>query len=399
MPVVAAEPVDTGPGAPAQGDISLGQIQDETENGNAVPDDQTGSDRLTDASEIHIVVSVHENHSATFEVDYRFENNSESNWETLRDDIETNTEEYAEAERSAWNNTKAEGENATEREMEIRDLSIETDTSSAPQDLGHVKISFEWTAFAYGELNRLEVDESLTGMTLMQDTTMQLFPPAGYVISNGDEDTEDDTDEATAESVFWHGDEVDFASDPPTVVMIENGNTNEAETEPESPDPDPEPNPAMPWLIVAAALVLLVVVAAVGWWLRDTGIVGPTEVTQPEETAASGPEAQPDPAKSVTEPPPELLSNEERVLRLLEQRGGRIKQQEVVSQLDWTEAKTSQVVSGLREDDDIEVFRIGRENVLSLPDGDEQATGDATSPGTTESETDDTNGDDTGTDE
>ena len=70
----------------------------------------------------------------------------------------------------------------------------------------------------------------------------------------------------------------------------------------------------------------------------------------------------------MTETPPELLSNEERVLQLLEQRGGRIKQQDVVSELDWTEAKTSQVVGDLREDDEIEVFRIGRENVLSLPD-------------------------------
>jgi len=69
-------------------------------------------------------------------------------------------------------------------------------------------------------------------------------------------------------------------------------------------------------------------------------------------------------------PPPELLSNEERVLRLLEDRGGRIKQQEVVSELEWTEAKTSQVVSGLREDGAIDVFRIGRENVLALPEDD-----------------------------
>jgi len=45
-----------------------------------------------------------------------------------------------------------------------------------------------------------------------------------------------------------------------------------------------------------------------------------------------------------------------------------VKQQEVVSELDWTEAKTSQVVGDLREDDEIDVFRIGRENVLALPE-------------------------------
>jgi len=68
-----------------------------------------------------------------------------------------------------------------------------------------------------------------------------------------------------------------------------------------------------------------------------------------------------------SEPPAELLSNEERVLALLEEEGGRIKQQDVVQTLDWSETKTSEVVSDLRESDRIEVYRLGRNNVLALP--------------------------------
>ncbi|MFC7045278.1 helix-turn-helix transcriptional regulator [Halobacteriaceae archaeon GCM10025711] len=45
-----------------------------------------------------------------------------------------------------------------------------------------------------------------------------------------------------------------------------------------------------------------------------------------------------------------------------------MKQQEIVEELDWSEAKTSQVVGTLRDDGEIEVFRLGRENVLRLPD-------------------------------
>jgi uncharacterized membrane protein len=67
----------------------------------------------------------------------------------------------------------------------------------------------------------------------------------------------------------------------------------------------------------------------------------------------------------------ELLSPEERVMRLVTERGGRIKQQEVVSELDWSAARTSQVVGSLRESGDIETFRLGRENVLKLPEEDE----------------------------
>lgn len=69
--------------------------------------------------------------------------------------------------------------------------------------------------------------------------------------------------------------------------------------------------------------------------------------------------------------PMELLSPEERVMRLVTERGGRIKQQEVVSELDWSAARTSQVVGSLRESGDIETFRLGRENVLKLPEEDE----------------------------
>ncbi|MFC7232041.1 helix-turn-helix transcriptional regulator [Saliphagus sp. GCM10025308] len=64
----------------------------------------------------------------------------------------------------------------------------------------------------------------------------------------------------------------------------------------------------------------------------------------------------------------ELLSNEEQVINLLESRGGRMKQQSVVEELDWTDAKTSKVVTGLREEGKLESFRLGRENVLSLPE-------------------------------
>jgi hypothetical protein len=64
------------------------------------------------------------------------------------------------------------------------------------------------------------------------------------------------------------------------------------------------------------------------------------------------------------------LSNEERVLRLLRENGGRMKQQDVVQTLGWTDARTSQIVSGLREEEKLESFRLGRENVLRLPEAD-----------------------------
>jgi hypothetical protein len=63
-----------------------------------------------------------------------------------------------------------------------------------------------------------------------------------------------------------------------------------------------------------------------------------------------------------------LLSDEERVLRLLEENGGRMKQANIVSETGWSNAKVSQLLSGMAEDEDVQKLRIGRENLITLPD-------------------------------
>ncbi|SER25228.1 hypothetical protein SAMN04489841_3431 [Natrinema salaciae] len=64
---------------------------------------------------------------------------------------------------------------------------------------------------------------------------------------------------------------------------------------------------------------------------------------------------------------PELLSDEERVLRLLKRNGGRMKQASIVSETGWSNAKVSQLLSKMDDDDEIEKLRIGRENLITLP--------------------------------
>jgi hypothetical protein len=140
--------------------------------------------------------------------------------------------------------------------------------------------------------------------------------------------------------------------------------------------------------------VVLGVLAAIGWVTTQNGRGRTGEGSPPDADGEAGDGAIGDGADgaiadgasseaSVDGPsdgtiadgdgsPDELLSNEERVVRLLEEHGGRLKQQAVVAELDWTEAKTSQVVSDLRETGDVESFRLGRENVLSLPDAEEE---------------------------
>jgi hypothetical protein len=90
----------------------------------------------------------------------------------------------------------------------------------------------------------------------------------------------------------------------------------------------------------------------------------PAEGTDDGEPTAGG-------GATGDETPEELLSPEERVLRLLERNGGRMKQKRVTEELDWSAARTSQVVGNLRDEGDVESFRLGRENVLKFPDDDD----------------------------
>ena len=65
-----------------------------------------------------------------------------------------------------------------------------------------------------------------------------------------------------------------------------------------------------------------------------------------------------------------LLSDEERVERLLERNGGRMRQADIVDETGWSNAKVSQLLSSMAEDGQVDKLRIGRENLISFPDVD-----------------------------
>jgi uncharacterized membrane protein len=70
-----------------------------------------------------------------------------------------------------------------------------------------------------------------------------------------------------------------------------------------------------------------------------------------------------------SEPTPEpLLSDEEQVLQLLRENDGRMKQVDIVNQTNWSNAKVSQLLSEMDSAGKIDKLRIGRENLISLPE-------------------------------
>ncbi|WP_159077116.1 helix-turn-helix transcriptional regulator [Halococcoides cellulosivorans] len=110
---------------------------------------------------------------------------------------------------------------------------------------------------------------------------------------------------------------------------------------------------ALGW--VPALVLVFVVVLGLGWWLYTR---------RPEDDE---PVPSPDPDDEPA-PDPDLLSDEERVEALLDRNGGRMKQAAIVEETGWSNAKVSQLLSEMAENDRIDKLRIGRENLISFPD-------------------------------
>ncbi|WP_336001387.1 helix-turn-helix transcriptional regulator [Halorientalis halophila] len=274
---------------------------------------------------------------------------------------------------------------ATGREMGITGVSRE---SALDDGTGELVLEFTWTAFARQSDGFLYLDDVFVAAdgtwfpTLGTNQSLTIVPPrpydlysaspAGYQVSNA--------------SLQWTGQQ-SFDRGQPAVVYERRGDAGSNTTG----DPVSGGLPLV-WVFAAAAVVLAVLVAYL-LATRDVDLPSPA-------TTASGSDADDGPgdaasvaggaAASTTDggttaadPDPgdadideELLSDEERIERLLEQNGGRMKQANIVDETDWSNAKVSQLLSAMDNEGRIDKLRIGRENLISFPDEDVTDGGD-----------------------
>jgi hypothetical protein len=322
---------------------------------------------------------------------------------SLEADVRNDSESFTTDFRERMSGSVAAASDATGREMAIENVTVSTRTEGVPSRYGVLAYEFEWTNFAAVEGDRLVAGDAIDGFLLQENTRLTIEWPAEYRLSDVEPAPDDETDAA----VVWRGSETDFVGGQPHVAVTS------------APAQDDSLLP-----IVAVVVAVLAILLVLAWLVRSgrlelpaalgggaessreepapdatagatAGAGGAAAGVQDEDNASAEAESTDDDGDlqagdgtdEAAEPvddasdagdddraqddtddvPPELLSNEEQVLRLLEDHGGRLKQQQVVSELEWTEAKTSQVVTGMREEEQIEVFRIGRENVLALP--------------------------------
>ena len=275
----------------------------------------------------------------------------------------------------------SEASDATGREMSIgsteREAVVvrETDPDAEHAGYGELRVSFTWSSFARIDDNgTMYVDDAFNTTDgtwlpgLESGQTLAIHTPPGYQSpSTAPVGAVDGT-------LWWEGPETFEPGYFEIVYQPSAGVGAPSDT-------------GLSTILLVGALVLSGAALLLGVYLlvrrRESG------KPEPESPAASSASGTPengvegdDSAHGAsvaatngdggddTQPDLELLSDEERVEYLLEHNGGRMKQANIVKETGWSNAKVSQLLSSMDEDERINKLRIGRENLISLPDDD-----------------------------
>lgn len=346
------------------------------------------------------VVTADENGSATFTIRYerRLTNDSErEQFETYAQRFENqSTELYANFQSRATSLTAA-GRNATGRDMQATNFRRDARVEERFNTLGILELSFQWRAFGVVH------DDGRVAVGDVFDGGIYLGPNQALVFQHGDDlqFASVDPDGATSgetlaesDSVTWQG-ERDFSDERPRATF--ESATAPATTTPEATTNDGESggrgengddgttNPGdasgdgLGMLPMIALALVAVLVAAFAYreyggdlvTTDDDGAGGatPGATTDTPDSGGSGATTESRESADATEPAvadEELLTDEDRVVSLLEDHGGRMRQVNIVDETGWSKSKVSMLLSDMEDDEVISKLRVGRENIVSL---------------------------------
>ncbi|WIV68127.1 helix-turn-helix transcriptional regulator [Natrialbaceae archaeon AArc-T1-2] len=288
-------------------------------------------------------------------------------------------------------------EESTDREMEIEDLGwdeprvIPDDGDDDDTRIGVISYSVEWSDFTAVDDNRIYLGDAVTTddgpwLSLADGQRLVVESPPNYGFENPPIGAQDG-------ALVWDGPH-EFDDDELEVTFLRgvtNGGTNGGA------GPSLLDSLLSPLTVVTGVgLAVLFVLVGVGGYLlasqrpvpflrsdEDDSMTASDSVTGFDADGSARMEPDTDDGNETytvsydddrvpdaDEVDVELLSDEERVHRLLRQNGGRMKQASIVSETGWSNAKVSQLLSEMDENDEIEKLRIGRENLITLPEVD-----------------------------
>ena len=322
------------------------------------------------------------NGSATWEITLRtrLENDSDvAEYERFQEEFRSNTSRYVDPFADRMSGVVAAANDSSDREMRAGGFDAETGIQEVPRRWGVVSFRFTWTGFAAVDGDAVVVGDVFAGgFFIDEDDALAIAAPDGYVV----ESTAPAPDETADGVVEWRGRE-DFDDGRPRVRAVPTTGDGGSPADGDGGPGTGVDEGGLPVGVLVLAGVLLVALAGAAYAIRTgrvssdreagaggaAGRPGGDDATDPtadgERAAADG-----DPVGG-TAADPDLLTDEDRVRRLLREREGRMKQSAIVDELGWSKSKASRVLSGMADEGEVEKLRIGRENVIDLVDNEE----------------------------
>jgi len=301
-------------------------------------------------------------------------------------DFETFAERFTQEETETFANFRQraaqltqEGENVTGREMNATAFNRSARYSDLNQE-GILEMSFRWEGFAEVESDRVVVSDVFDGgFVILEDQRLRFEHGDGLRFGNVTEEYPPDRvegEDSPGEWIEWDGPR-EFSSGNPEIVFVaatgsDGGTTVPGGDDSTGDDGGEEAGEGTTGMMgpILLALLLIVGVGSGALWYSLRG----REDTSESETAATGP-ADPDTAAGPTLQEEQLLSDEDRIIKLLEDNGGRMRQVSIVEETEWSKSKVSMLLSEMEDDGDISKLRVGRENIISLAGQEPAAAG------------------------
>lgn len=322
----------------------------------------------------------------------------------------TETDLYANFQRDA-RGLVADGGNFTGREMTATNFSRDARVESGLNTVGVVEMSFTWRGFAVADGDRVVVGDVFEdGLYIYRDQSlvMRSGPQLAFESVTPNGTLSNPNSLAASDSVTWQG-EKQFTDNRPQVVFVPTATPTPTPTATTGPGDSPTPTPApgdgptdsgLPVPLLVGVVALAGLLAAGVWYRRrgdglpfgaggstggpDGGGVGGTGgsagdsgtssgadgdagvATTSAGAAASATDSGDDPMPEPSVSDEELLADDDRVVRMLQEHGGRMKQVKIVEETGWSKSKVSMLLSDMEDDNTISKLRVGRENVISL---------------------------------
>ncbi|MFC4551537.1 MULTISPECIES: helix-turn-helix transcriptional regulator [Halorussus] len=377
--------------------LLVGTVPVTSVSGTPTARDATAAPKTLGAAEdfdsVEFHVTVYENGTAEWTFMYQRTLNNESErqqFHRFANEFNNNsTKLYTQFKAQAQRLTSA-GQNVTGRAMKAESFSKNAEVGGlVNNNRGIVQMSFQWTGFASADGDTLVIGDVFEGGLYIgpnQSMVVHSGPQLRFQSVSPNVSSMAGDDLASSESVTWQG-ERDFTDRRPRVkfepvkttptVTTETGDANE--TTPGNASQPPANGGSPLFLFVAAVVVLLGLAAAFAWRQGDFGSLGGTS-DNPGSGGAGGAGAaavqqRDDPAPEPSVSDEELLTDEARVKKLLDENGGRMKQVNIVDETGWSKSKVSMLLSEMEEEGDISKLRVGRENIISLEGHEPDAAG------------------------